>query len=61
MTVLWRYISVRFLRSFLGSIAILALVVIIVDMLLNLEDILETKDTLWGAIQLLVIRAASGF
>jgi lipopolysaccharide export LptBFGC system permease protein LptF len=49
----------RFLRSFLGSLAILALVVVIVDMLLNLEEILETSDTLWGAIQILLMRTAS--
>jgi lipopolysaccharide export system permease protein len=59
VTVLARYISMRFLRSFLGSLAILALIVIIVDMLLNLEEILETKDTVWGAMQILVMRAAS--
>ena len=59
VTTLWRYISVRFLRSFLGSVAILALVVLVVDMLLNLEDILDTKDTLWGAIQILLTRTAS--
>lgn len=56
---LWRYISARFLRSFLGSLVILALVVVIVDTLLNLEDVLETTDTLWGAIQILLMRTAS--
>ncbi|GAG09697.1 unnamed protein product, partial [marine sediment metagenome] len=59
MTTLWRYIAVRFLRSFLGSVAILALVVLVVDMLLNLEDILEAEDTLLGAIQILLMRTAS--
>jgi len=54
-----RYVSVRFLRSFLGSLAILALIVVIVDMLLNLDEIIETKDTLWGAIQILFMRTAS--
>jgi lipopolysaccharide export system permease protein len=50
---------VRFLRSFVGSVVILALVVLVVDMLLNLDEILETKDTLWGAIQILSMRTAS--
>jgi lipopolysaccharide export system permease protein len=59
VTTLWRYISSRFLRSFLGSLVILALVVLIVDMLLNLDEILETKDTVWGAIQMLFMRTAS--
>jgi lipopolysaccharide export system permease protein len=47
------------LRSFLGSVAILALVVIVVDMLLHLEDVFEATDTLWGAIQTLLMRTAS--
>ena len=47
MKILWRYVSVSFLRAFLGSLVILALVVAIVDTLLNLEDVLETTDTLW--------------
>jgi lipopolysaccharide export system permease protein len=59
VTTLWRYISLRFLRAFLASVAILALVVLIVDMLLNLDEILETKDTAWGAIQILFMRTAS--
>jgi lipopolysaccharide export system permease protein len=57
--ILWRYISVSFLRAFLGSLVILALVVVIVDTLLNLEDVLQTTDTLWGAIQILFMRTAS--
>jgi lipopolysaccharide export system permease protein len=57
--ILWRYISGRFLRAFLGSLVILALVVTIVDTLLNLEDVLETTDTLWGALQMLFMRTAS--
>jgi lipopolysaccharide export system permease protein len=56
---LWRYISVRFLQAFLASAAILALVVLIVDMLLNLDEILETKDTLLGVGQVLFMRTAS--
>jgi lipopolysaccharide export system permease protein len=59
VTTLWRYISARFLLFFVGSVTILALVVLIVDMLLNLDEILETKDTLWGAIQILFMRTAS--
>jgi lipopolysaccharide export LptBFGC system permease protein LptF len=56
---LWRYISGRFLRAFLGSLVILALVVVIVDTLLNMEEVLETTETLWGAVQVLFIRTAS--
>jgi len=56
---LWRYISVRFLRSFLASLVILALVVVIVDTLLNLQEVLEATDTLWGAVQMLFMRTAS--
>ncbi len=59
MVTLWRYISVLFLRAFLGSLLILALVVVIVDMLLNLEDILTTTDTAWSAIQILLMRSAA--
>jgi lipopolysaccharide export LptBFGC system permease protein LptF len=59
VTTLSRYITLRFLRFFLGSVTILALVVVIVDMLLNLDEIIETKDTLWGALDLLFMRTAS--
>ena len=59
MRILWRYVSLSFLRAFLGSLVILALVVVIVDTLLNLEDVLETTDTLWGAVQILFMRTAS--
>jgi lipopolysaccharide export system permease protein len=59
VSVLWRYVSLSFLQAFLGSLVILALVVVIVDTLLNLEDVLETTDTLWGAVQILFMRTAS--
>lgn len=59
MWILWRYVSLRFVRSFLASTAILALSVIIVDMLLNLDEIIEAKEGLWGVIQVLFMRTAS--
>jgi lipopolysaccharide export LptBFGC system permease protein LptF len=59
VTTLSRYITTRFLRAFFGSALILALVVVIVDMLLNLDEIVESKDTLWGALDLLFMRTAS--
>jgi lipopolysaccharide export LptBFGC system permease protein LptF len=59
VTTLSRYITTRFLRSFFGSALILALVVVIVDMLLNLDEIVESKDTLWGALEHLFMRTAS--
>ena len=59
MTILWRYVSLRFVRSFLGSAAILALSVIIVDMLLNLDEIIEAKEGIWGVTQVLLMRTAS--
>jgi lipopolysaccharide export LptBFGC system permease protein LptF len=54
-----RYVSSRFIRSFLGSAAILAVVVIVVDMLLNLDDVLEAQKTVLGAVQTLLLRAAA--
>lgn len=59
MHTLWRYLGTRFLSAFLGSAAILALTVLVVDMLLNLDDILETQETLGGAVEFLFVRAAS--
>jgi lipopolysaccharide export system permease protein len=56
---LWRYLGTRFLSAFLGSAVILALTVLVVDMLLNLDDILETQETLAGAAEFLLVRAAS--
>jgi len=49
-------VALRFLWSFLGSLVILALVLLVVDMLLNLDELLESHDTLWSAIQFLIVR-----
>lgn len=51
--------ATRFLWSFLGSLVILSLVLLVVDMLLNLDDVLEAHDTFWGAIEFLIMRNAS--
>ena len=41
VSTLSRYVASRFLRAFVGALVILALAVLVVDMLLNLEDVLE--------------------
>jgi LPS export ABC transporter permease LptG len=56
---LWRYLGTRFLWAFVSSAVILALTVLVVDMLLNLDDILETQETLAGAVEFLLVRAGS--
>ncbi len=58
MKTLSRYVAIRFLRAFLGSLLILALSVLVVDMLLNLEDLLEGGG-LAGALRYLWLRLAS--
>lgn len=59
MSTLSRYIAARFLRSFAGSLLILTLTVLVVDMLLNLEDILEADGSLLGALRFVWLRLAS--
>lgn len=59
MSILWRYLTTRFLAAFAASVAILALVVLIVDMLLNLDEIFEAQETFFGAIRFLLIRDAA--
>ena len=59
MTTLSRYVATRFLRAFFGSLVILALTVLVVDMLLNLEDVLEAGGSLLGALRFLWLRLAS--
>lgn len=59
MTTLWRYVTIRFVSAFLASVGILALVVLVVDMLLNMDEIFEAQDTVRGAIRFLVVRNAA--
>ena len=59
MSTLSRYVATRFLRAFVGAFVILALSVLVVDMLLNLEDVLEAESSLAGALRFLGLRLAS--
>ncbi|MGI9432069.1 MAG: LptF/LptG family permease [Myxococcota bacterium] len=59
MSTLARYVVTRFLRAFFGSLLILLLAVLVVDMLLNLEDILEVEDQLSGVLRYLLLRTFS--
>jgi LPS export ABC transporter permease LptG len=59
VSTLSRYVATRFLRAFAGSLVILALSVLVVDMLLNLSDLLETQGSLLGALEFLWLRLAS--
>jgi LPS export ABC transporter permease LptG len=56
---LWRYVTIRFVAALLASVTILALVVLVVDMLLNLDEIFEAQETLGGAIRFLLVRNAA--
>jgi lipopolysaccharide export system permease protein len=47
--------------AFTGSILILALVLLVVDMLLNLGDVLEAESTIGGAILVLLQRSAATY
>jgi lipopolysaccharide export system permease protein len=59
VSTLSRYVAARFLRAFLGSLLILALSVLVVDMLLNLDELLEAGGSLSGAVRFLWLRLAS--
>ena len=58
MPTLWRYTALSFLRAFAASLLILALVLLVVDMLLNLGDVLQAESSIWGAISVLIQRTA---
>ncbi len=49
------------MRAFLASLVILALVLLVVDMLLNLSDVLEAESSVGGAIALLLQRSAATY
>jgi lipopolysaccharide export LptBFGC system permease protein LptF len=59
VSTLSRYVATRFLRAFAGSLLILAMAVLVIDMLLNLEDVLEFESSLLGALRFLWLRLAS--
>jgi LPS export ABC transporter permease LptG len=59
VSTLSRYVAARFLRAFVGALVILALSVLVVDMLLNLEDVLEAGGSLFGALRYLWLRLAA--
>jgi lipopolysaccharide export system permease protein len=59
VSTLARYVTARFARAFAGSLLILSLSILVVDMLLNLEDVLEAESSLLGALQFLWLRFAS--
>lgn len=61
MSTLWRYTATRFLTAFAASLVILALVLLVVDMLLNLGDVIEAESSFFGAIGLLLQRTAATY
>ncbi len=61
MRTLWRYYSLRFLQAFAGSLVILALLVVVVDMLLNWGDIMDSQASLGEAIRVLLLRTAASY
>lgn len=58
MSTLSRYVTSRFVRAFLGSLLTLAMAVVVVDMLLNLDEMLQGGG-LSGALHYLWLRLAS--
>ncbi|MDJ0786518.1 MAG: LptF/LptG family permease [Myxococcota bacterium] len=59
MQTLWRYIGRQFFGAFLGSLLILALVVLVVDMLVNIDEVLAISSTATGALFHLLTRTAA--
>lgn len=59
MSTLSRYVASRFLRAFVASLVILALSVLVVDMLLNLEEVLEAERSIPGVLEYLWLRLVS--
>jgi lipopolysaccharide export LptBFGC system permease protein LptF len=56
---LWRYMGSRFLAAFFGSLVILTLVVLVVDMLVNIDEVLAMGATLTGTVRQLLVRTAA--
>ncbi|MCP3985178.1 MAG: YjgP/YjgQ family permease [bacterium] len=61
MPTLWRYTTIRFLTAFAASLLILALVLLVVDMLLNLGDVIEAEKSFTGAFALLIQRTVATY
>ena len=61
MRTLWRYYSIRFLQAFAGSLVILALLVVVVDMLLNWGDITDAEATVSSALRVLLLRTTASY
>jgi len=59
VSTLSRYVVSRFLRAFLGALVTLALAVMVVDMLLNLDEMLQGGAGVAGAARYLGLRLAS--
>jgi len=58
---LGRYLSVRFIGAFLGSLLILALVVTTVDMLLHLDDLISAEGDVWASLGFLLARSGAQY
>jgi lipopolysaccharide export system permease protein len=59
VSTLSRYVVSRFLHAFLGALVTLALAVMVVDMLLNLDEMLQGGAGVAGAVRYLWLRLAS--
>jgi lipopolysaccharide export LptBFGC system permease protein LptF len=58
---IWRHYSARFLRAFVTSLAILALMLVAVDAMLHLAALFEEAETPRAAIRFLFERAAGAY
>jgi len=58
---IWRHYSARFLRAFLASLAILALMLTAVDAMLHLAALFEEADSPRAALRFLFERAAGAY
>ena len=61
MLTIWRHYSARFLRAFVASLAILALMLIAVDAMLHLAALFEEATTPRAALRFLFERAAGAY
>jgi len=59
VSTLSRYVVSRFASAFVGSLLILALAVVVVDMLLNLDEVLQSEESFSGALRFLWLRLAA--
>lgn len=61
MRTLWRYYALRFLQAFAASLLILALLVLVVDMLLNWADLASGQGSFGAAFRVLLLRTAANY